>query len=173
MSCKPLVLALGSGGALSELAESGASCYPSLGSELRWAQPELQSPLLGNKHPCGNAKHRDLQFANPLGRGWVQEPARASWTWLSCGSCSPRAEQEHSEPQEAQGWQGGFYPITLFCSPELSLSWEGAGASTPLQQHLSFCCPAIPQGARSGGRGRCCSQVAAVAEVSLGAGDGV
>lgn len=86
----------------------GASCYPMLRSELRRAHPKLQS-LLWNRHPYGNAKHRDLQLAIPGGFG----SQSGKLDVLSCGSCSSRAEPE---PREAQGWQDGFYPsyVILF-----------------------------------------------------------
>jgi len=101
------------GGPLGEHIQSGAGCSPTWGSELRWAQPELQSPLLGNKHPRDSAKQGALWFAS---LGWGAP--RARWRWLFCGSCSPR---------EAEGWRGGRLP--QLCRSALL---GGAGASTPL-----------------------------------------
>lgn len=103
------------GGCLGQHIGSGASCYPGLGSELRWAQPELQRPLLGNKYPCDNAKERDLWFANPLGCGWDWEPAGKLDVALQQELLS-LGREEHSEPQEAQGWQGGFHPSCVLLS---------------------------------------------------------
>lgn len=40
------------GGLLGERIKSGANCYPSLGSELRWAQPEHRTPFLGTNIPA-------------------------------------------------------------------------------------------------------------------------
>lgn len=137
------------GGCLGQHIRSGASCYPGLAQSSDGLSPSSRDPFSGTNIPAAMLTRGICGLQIRWDAGGIGSQ-RASWTWLSSGSCSPRAERSTASPGRHEGGRVGFTPVALFCSPDPSLSWGGRDRHPSSPAPLSLL-PSNPVGSQVGG----------------------